>query len=92
MVAELQQPAVDPAELKEVNIEGDRASQCSDAASQTPTPSLEGPDETTFKPGHRFYFAFGTLSILTLMVALDGTSISVALPVRLDASHLLNLY
>jgi hypothetical protein len=84
MVAEPQQPTVDPAELREVNIEGDRASQSSDAASRSPAPSLDGPDETTFKPGHRFYLAFGTLSILTLMVALDGTSISVALPVRLE--------
>lgn len=35
-----------------------------------------------FKPTLRFYLAFGTLSVITMMVALDGTSLSVALPVR----------
>ncbi|KAI7201504.1 putative MFS transporter [Hortaea werneckii] len=35
----------------------------------------------TFKPGTRFYLAFSALASLSLVVALDGTSISVALPV-----------
>ena len=34
-----------------------------------------------FKPGARFYWAFGSLMLLALMTALDGTSISVALPI-----------
>ena len=37
--------------------------------------------EAEFKPTARLYFAFGTLAVITLMVALDGTSLSVALPV-----------
>ena len=38
-------------------------------------------DDEGFKPGLRVWLAFLTLAVLTLMVALDGTSISVALPV-----------
>ena len=37
--------------------------------------------EPTFTISTRFLLAFASLAILTLMVALDGTSISVALPV-----------
>lgn len=37
--------------------------------------------EAEFKPTTRLYLAFGTLAVITLMVALDGTSLSVALPV-----------
>ena len=37
---------------------------------------------TSFSPGYRFYLAFASLSIIAMMVALDGTSVSVALPVR----------
>lgn len=37
--------------------------------------------EAEFKPTARLYLAFGTLAVITLMVALDGTSLSVALPV-----------
>lgn len=40
------------------------------------TPEMEG-----FVLGTRGILAFFTLSVLTLMVAIDGTSISVALPV-----------
>ena len=35
-----------------------------------------------FKPGYRFYMAFASLAVLAMMVSLDGTSVSVALPVR----------
>ncbi|CAE7202030.1 hypothetical protein HRS9139_06860 [Pyrenophora teres f. teres] len=38
-----------------------------------------------FKPGWRFLAAFGSLCIITLMAALDATSISVALPVLAKA-------
>jgi len=40
-----------------------------------------GVDPATFKPSPRLYIAFGTLALITLMVALDGTSLIVALPV-----------
>jgi hypothetical protein len=35
----------------------------------------------TFNPGYRFYLAFTALAVLAMMVALDGTAVSVALPV-----------
>ncbi|KAK5941359.1 hypothetical protein PMZ80_006637 [Knufia obscura] len=38
-----------------------------------------------FKPNRRFYLAFLALAVLTLMVALDGTSLSVALPIVAEA-------
>ena len=34
-----------------------------------------------FKPGPRFYAAFGSLCVVILAAALDATSLSVALPV-----------
>jgi MFS family permease len=37
-----------------------------------------------FKPGVKFYLAFSALAALSLVIALDGTSISVALPVIAD--------
>lgn len=40
--------------------------------------NLEQPE---WKPSTRLYVAFLTLAVITLMVALDGTSLSVALPV-----------
>lgn len=43
-----------------------------DLASSPPDP---------FNPGWRFYTSFGSLCIITLAVALDATSLSVALPV-----------
>jgi hypothetical protein len=42
---------------------------------------LDAPEVIDFKPTVRFWLAFLTIAVLTLMVALDGTSISVALPV-----------
>lgn len=39
------------------------------------------PDLVAWKPSKRLYVAFLTLAVITLMVALDGTSLSVALPV-----------
>ena len=38
-------------------------------------------ESVEFKPSKRLYVAFLTLAVITLMVALDGTSLSVALPV-----------
>jgi len=43
---------------------------------------LRAPEEAAeFRPGRRFYLAFSGLAALSLVVALDGTSLSVALPV-----------
>lgn len=38
-----------------------------------------------FNPGWRFYLAFASLSIISLMAALDATSLSVALPIMARA-------
>ena len=43
-----------------------------------PQPEEEAP---IFRPGRRFYLAFSALAALSLVVALDGTSLSVALPI-----------
>lgn len=42
-------------------------------------------DEEKFALGRRGILVFFTLSVLTLMAALDGTSLSVALPVSASA-------
>ena len=68
-------------------------SQPSEAEPKLEVPSLEtipnlSSDELDpkqsekFEPGWRFLAAFGSLCIITLMAALDATSLSVALPVR----------
>ncbi|PGH26776.1 hypothetical protein AJ80_01541 [Polytolypa hystricis UAMH7299] len=52
--------------------------------SQDTSPSgsyTDAPEVTEFHPSLRTWLAFLTLAVLTLMVALDGTSISVALPI-----------
>lgn len=57
--------------------------------STTPVPSStagtvqDDSDSEDFKLSRRAIMIFFTLSVLTLMAALDGTSISVALPVWL---------
>lgn len=40
---------------------------------------------TKFNPGRRFYLAYSSLAVLVMMVALDGSSVSVALPARLPS-------
>ena len=47
---------------------------------------LTGVAAEDFKPSKRLYVAFATLAVITLMVALDGTSLSVALPASLFLS------
>ena len=62
-----------------------------DAASMKPDPSdvsklerkLTGVAVEDFKPSKRLFAAFLTLAVMILMVALDGTSLSVALPVSI---------
>jgi len=41
--------------------------------------------DAPYKPGKWLYLAFATLGVLTIMVALDATALSVALPV--SSSH-----
>jgi hypothetical protein len=50
------------------------------SSTSSTTVSAHDPDEN-FSLGMRGRFIFGILAVLTLMAALDGTSISVALPV-----------
>ena len=45
------------------------------------TSSTGRPQPAQYKPGLWLYLAFATLAILTIMVALDATALSVALPV-----------
>jgi hypothetical protein len=45
------------------------------------------PAPEKFQPGWRFIAAFLSLCIITLMAALDATSLSVALPVSSLMSH-----
>ena len=47
-----------------------------------PTPAPAQSNGAMYKPGVWLYMAFATLGILTVMVALDATALSVALPVR----------
>ncbi|KAH7124117.1 major facilitator superfamily domain-containing protein [Dendryphion nanum] len=56
------------------------------SSSSTPSlsekvPEVASPTDTPFKPTLSFLLAFASLSIITLMAALDATSISVALPI-----------
>lgn len=51
----------------------------------------ENTDTGKFRPGYCFYLAFSSLAVLAMMVSLDGTSVSVALPVCPLHSFLLPL-
>ena len=51
---------------------------------------IEGQPVLVFTPGKGVYMAFTTLAILTIMVALDSTALSVALPVSLLSRVLLS--
>ena len=74
------------------NTELDRGTQSPERDdSPSPPPSIEKISTkeyyADFRPGRRFWLAFLSLAVLTLMVALDGTSISVALPVIAQKLH-----
>ncbi|KZF26094.1 MFS general substrate transporter [Xylona heveae TC161] len=56
-----------------------------ETSSPTPSSNQDGPPK--FQPGWRFYLAFGALLIVTLMAALDATSLSVALPIIARKIH-----
>lgn len=85
-IADMSSP---PSTMKEAHIPPSRASSdiIVDKGIQTPPTAKEQdtalPD---WKPSRRLYVAFLTLAVITLMVALDGTSLSVALPVRSSLS------
>lgn len=72
-----------PASLKEAHLSHKSAETDTGTGSETPpsiTPDTQK-EAAEFKPSTRLYVAFLTLAVITLMVALDGTSLSVALPV-----------
>jgi MFS family permease len=54
------------------------------APSTTGTVQSDKNTPPPFEPGLRFYLAFSALAALSLVIALDGTSISVALPIIAD--------
>jgi hypothetical protein len=61
----------------------DTASSTKDEHSPEPLPKGQGDIDayaTTFEAGWRFYLAFSSLLVITLMAALDATSLSVAIP------------
>lgn len=58
-----------------------RQSTSSYSLQQVKSAGIPPVPEAEFKPTTRLFLAFGTLAVITLMVALDGTSLSVALPV-----------
>lgn len=54
-----------------------------DLSGESPTASSPTLSKSEpFKPDWRFFLSFGALAVITLMAALDATSIAVALPVR----------
>jgi MFS family permease len=67
---------------------GQEISTSQDSSSSTSISSEKPEDEAPeFTISTRFLMAFAALAVLTLMVALDGTSISVALPVIAKKLH-----
>lgn len=78
-------------------IEGEKAPEDAEGTNGTPestqassTGSFKEDDAETFKLPTRSWLVFLTLAVLTLMVALDGTSISVALPVSFLALQIVS--
>src|SRR5579871_6739837 len=69
-------------------ITSDRQTKLSPEAASS-TEKQRKAETTDFKPGWRFFVALSSLSAITLMVALDATSLGNALPVRNNscASH-----
>jgi MFS family permease len=59
----------------------------SEPVSEAASERVDAAETEKFQPGWRFMAAFGSLCIITLMAALDATSISVALPVGFSFSH-----
>ena len=61
--------------------EGDISVASSSSSTHEVEKKYSNDEVVDFKPTTGLYIAFCTLAIITLMVALDGTSLSVALPV-----------
>ncbi|KAK4551854.1 hypothetical protein LTR86_010850 [Recurvomyces mirabilis] len=55
-------------------------------ANEPPAPATQA-TAIPFRPGTRFYLAFAALSALALVVALNGTTMSVAMPAIANAVH-----
>ena len=75
-----------PASLKEAHLSPQQSTdndlhQRYDTSPSITPESVEKLPPPEWKPSMRLYVAFLTLAVITLMVALDGTSLSVALPV-----------
>jgi hypothetical protein len=68
-------------ELKSTGIPAEQGNAVQQDNAVTKSP------ETEFNPGWRFYLAFISLTTITLMVALDATSLSVALPIMAKLLH-----
>lgn len=75
---EPRQAVATPLDLEKPTIPGNDS-----RPSSPPTPVVDPANDEAWKPTSRFLLAFLTLAVLTLMVALDGTSLSVAIPVGL---------
>jgi MFS family permease len=65
----------------EVHLQKDTINNEIPASSGSSQVSQKAPGPAVFNPGWRLKVAFASLSIVTLMVALDATSLSVALPI-----------
>ncbi|KAL6712086.1 hypothetical protein ACN47E_003129 [Coniothyrium glycines] len=76
MSAPPSQPLEDETKLEAPSAQSLTDSTNDDSESSTPK---------KFQPGWRFIAAFGSLCIITLMAALDATSLSVALPIMAEA-------
>lgn len=78
MHAPIQQPATKGSFENDIKLEQPPQSS-TESANTLDHVSSSPPDK--FDPGWRFYASFISLCIITLAVALDATSLSVALPV-----------
>ena len=65
----------------EVRLRNGSAASVKPEISNSQASSTGRTQPTQYKPGLWLYLAFATLAILTIMVALDATALSVALPV-----------
>jgi hypothetical protein len=75
-----QTPLSSNEDLKPENLQTQPLDDANAQRSPSPTPEK-------FQPGWRFIAAFISLCVITLMAALDATSISVALPVSISNPH-----
>ena len=69
--------------------DGERGLQVQPETANTDGNLATSSPPASFNPGWRFYAAFFSLCIITVAVALDATSLSVALPVR-ASFHFIN--